>query len=90
MATPLVSEFQKFDMTQQELHVATTFNHLQKAFLHNIRTEHAVRLINLKPEDGKRDEYFLQKAFLEGAIEAFGFLAMMEPAEAEEIKTTEG
>lgn len=89
MATKVPSQFETFQLSPQELHVATTFNHLQKAYFHNLRSEMAGQLIYLKPEEGKDREYFLQKAFLEGGIETLGMLAMMEPAEPTETETVE-
>lgn len=86
MPVPIMGLYNSFQMSDEELKVARSLNILQKCWLQNIQYELVLRRDRLEINMQHPQEYFYQKAQLDGRIDQLTELINTVP---EEPKTTE-
>lgn len=80
MANNLISTFNKYNLTPEELVVARTFHHLQQEELHNLRTAYAEDKLRLLADDPSEDvKFFRRIAYLDGCMAVLSYLIDLNP-----------
>ena len=82
MPLPAPSAFTKYELTEEEMKLATSLNICTLALLQNLAAAAAEKRLALAPDGAKLHEFLQQEAELKGEIGAYQYLLALAETDA--------